>query len=222
MALMGARKPQRFGQQFDPLSNGPYGTPGIGDGINQQMGAPVQGMGQLPDVANMPDMTAMQQQQPAKFKPNLLGVIGDAMQVFGGGQATYMNGVREQQERAEMMRQRAMQAQQERETSWQDWVAKEKYKRENPEPANDKLTQYMRNAGIDPASQQGKAMYAAAATNEAYPERAVPYTDEQGNSGLRFIRSGMPPQQGGLVPIGGTLPPKGGPVQQAPGNFPYR
>lgn len=133
MALLGMKKKQPFGQQFDPLSNGPFGTPGIGDGINQQMGAPVQGMGQMADITNLPAMAQqpMQADAPAKFKPNLLGVIGDAMQVFGGGQATYMNGVREQQQRAELMRERAMQAQQERETGWQDWVAKEEWKKKN-------------------------------------------------------------------------------------------
>lgn len=221
MALLGIKKKQAFGQIFDPLSNGPYGTPGIGDGINQQMGAPVQGMGQLPDIANMPDMGGMQDQQPAKFKPNLLGVIGDAMQVFGGGQATYMNGVREQQERSEMMRQRALQAQQERQTKWQDYVREAEYDRANPAPkAPDKLTQYMINAGIDPASDKAKQIFAAAVTNEAYPERAVPYTDEQGNSGLRFIRSGMPPQQGAPVFAGWADDEEGGQTQPVSGNFP--
>lgn len=136
MALLGGRKKQTFGQVPTPV--GYQGGTGIGDGMIERqqmdMGAPVQGMGQLPNVANMPDMGGMQAQQPAKFKPNLLGVIGDAMQVFGGGQATYMQGVREQQLMAEKMRQRALEAQQERETSWQDYVRKSQYERENAAP----------------------------------------------------------------------------------------
>lgn len=121
MALLGMKKKQAFGM-MPPV--GPYNTPGIGDGINMGQDAP----GMMPQP--------MPQAQPAKFKPNILGVIGDAMQVFGGGQATYMNGVREQQERAEQMRQRAMMAQQERETGWQDWVKKKEYERANPDPVN--------------------------------------------------------------------------------------
>jgi hypothetical protein len=119
MALLGMKKKQAFGalpQQVSPLQA--YGD------------------GSTPAMMQQP----MPQQQPAqeqeRFKPNILGVFGDAMQVFGGGQATYMNSVREQQERSELMRQRAMMAQQERETGWQDWVKKEEYKRANPSNAN--------------------------------------------------------------------------------------
>lgn len=127
MALLGTKKKQAFGMLPDvgPLNGG------FGGGAPMDMGAPVQGMGQMADITNMPAMPQQPMQDNAKFKPNLLGVIGDAMQVFGGGQATYMNGVREQQQRAELMRERAMQAQQERETGWQDWVAKEEWKKKN-------------------------------------------------------------------------------------------
>lgn len=216
MALLGARKKQTFGQV--PM---PYNTPGIGDGVierQQQMGQTPQGMGQLPDIANMPDMT--QPAQPAKFKPNMLGVIGDAMQVFGGGQATYMQGVQEQQQRAELMRQRAMQAQQERETSWQDYVRKQEYERANPTaPQPTEFERILKASGL-PEAQQITLMQDYA-RNRANPVQGVKTYDADGNETLQFIRpSAM--GQGGLVPIGGTLPPKGGPVQQAPGNFPYR
>lgn len=220
MALMGARKQQRFGQMFDPLSNGPFGTPGIGDGINQQMGAPVQGMGQLPDIANMPAMAQqpMQDQQPAKFKPNILGVIGDAMQVFGGGQATYMNGVREQQERSEMMRQRALQAQQERQTKWQDYVREAEYERANKAP--DPLTQLMINAGIDPKSPRGVKLFETAVLNKTNPFQEMTVTNEDGSQERKIYRPGMP-----TMPLTdddwNSAEPLGGPTSPASGNFRY-
>jgi len=120
MALFGARKQQQFGQ------------------IPQQM-TPLQAYGD----GSTPAMMQQPQQQPEqeqRFKPNILGVIGDAMQVFGGGQATYMQGVNEQRQRAELMRQRAQMAQQERETGWQDWVRKQEYERANPSPVNNDTT----------------------------------------------------------------------------------
>lgn len=221
MALLGMKKKQAFGQMFDPMSNGPYGTPGIGD--NQQMGAPVQGMGQLPDVANMPAMTAqpMQDQQPAKFKPNLLGVIGDAMQVFGGGQATYMNGVREQQERSEMMRQRALQAAADRETSYQDYLRRDAHERANPKAAQPTEFERILQASGLPKEQQVQLMQDYA-RNRANPLQGVPFTDEAGNSGLQFIRPGQTQPSAGLVPIGGVLPPKGGQTVPPSATFPYR
>lgn len=142
MALLGMKKKQAFGQV--PMMGA---TP-----EPMAMGAPVQGMGQMADITDMPAMAQqpMQDNAPAKFKPNLLGVIGDAMQVFGGGQATYMNGVREQQQRAELMRERAMQAQQERETGWQDYVRKQEYERANPAapdvPSNVRTAMWYQNA----------------------------------------------------------------------------
>ena len=184
MALFGTRKKQTFGQ-----------VPGMAPPVEQPMfGAPGQGM-QQPE------------QQPAKFKPNILGVIGDAMQVFGGGQATYMQGVREQQERSELMRQRTMQAQQERETGWQDWVRKQEYERANPNPANNDTANdwdfwdAKRKSGV--------------------------ITEEQFNDKMFAPRFIVDPATGQTIKIGGAAPAKpvgkltpiGGPASSAPGNF---
>jgi hypothetical protein len=57
--------------------------------------------------------------------------------------------------------------------------------------------------------------------NKVDPVTGVPYTDGQGNSGIQFIRPGQ--MQGGqqqdLIPIGGTLPPKGGSGGNVTGGF---
>lgn len=221
MALLGGRKKQTFGQV--PMPGGYQGGTGIGDGMieRQQMGAPVQGMGQLPDVANLPDMGGMQQQQPAKFKPNLIGVIGDAMQVFGGGQATYMNSVREQQQRAELMRERAMLAQQERQTGWQDWVAKENYKRENPEPGNPHYWE-MNDGSLGRIGPNGQpeVVYKDPTPKTTY------ITADNGDGTKTFVPvvNGVPQMGGPARPqVGAVITDprkKGGPVQQSPGNFP--
>jgi len=233
MALLGGRKKQTFGQV--PMPGGYQGGTGIGDGMieHQQMGAPVQGMGQLPDVANLPDMGGMQQQQPAKFKPNLIGVIGDAMQVFGGGQATYMNGVREQQQRAELMRERAMLAQQERQTGWQDYVRKQEYERDNPAaPQPTEFERILKASGL-PEAQQVTLMQQYA-QNRANPVQGVKTYDADGNETLQFMRPSAMGQQSGpqegatasnpktgekLVFTNGAWKPAGGSVGNGTGGF---
>lgn len=219
MALLGMKKKQAFGQMFDPLSNGPFGTPGIGD--NQQMGAPVQGMGRLPDVANMPDMTQQQDQQPAKFKPSLLGVIGDAMQAFGDGEPTYMNSVREQQEHSEMMRQKAMQAQQERQTKWQDYVREAEYDRANAAP-KDPYRFEANNGDVYQLGPDGKPVRVF-----ADPTPKTTYITAENGDGTKTVIpvvNGVPQMGGGprYTPAakGVTFKPiDGGPTPSASGNF---
>lgn len=218
MALLGARKKQTFGQV--PM---PYNTPGIGDGVierQQQMGQTPQGMGQLPDIANMPDMT--QPTQPAKFKPNMLGVIGDAMQVFGGGQATYMQGVQEQQQRAELMRQRAMQAQQERETSWQDYVRKQEYERANPNPGNPHYWE-MNDGSLGRVGPDGKpeVVYKDPTPKTTY----VTADNGDGTKTIVPIVNGVPQMGGAARPQVGAViadPRKGGQTGAPSATFPYR
>lgn len=222
MALLGGRKKQTFGQV--PMPGGYQGGTGIGGGMierqQMEMGAPVQGMGQLPNISKMPDMSGMQDQQPAKFKPNLLGVIGDAMQVFGGGQATYMNGVREQQERAEIMRQRALQAQQERETSWQDYVRKFDYERENAAP-KDPYRFEANNGDIYQIGADGKPMRVF-----ADPTPKTTYITADNGDGTKTIVpivNGVPQMGGGSTrpQVGAVIadPRKGGSAGNGTGGF---
>jgi hypothetical protein len=193
MALLGMKKKQAFGalpQQVSPLQA--YGD------------------GSTPAMMQQPMSQPMPEEQPAKFKPNILGVIGDAMQVFGGGQATYMNSVREQQERSELMRQRAMMAQQERETGWQDWVKKKEYERANPDPVrNDTVADYefiKQTAGEEAAKQF--------VMNKANPPE---YRQGPDGNFYRVNTQSAPDISQGLPP---GFKVKGGPVSQAPGNFP--
>jgi hypothetical protein len=144
----------------------------------------------------------MPQKKPGFFSKNggwrdLAGAFGDALSPNGP-----MYYPRKQRQNELMQRQQM--AEQQRMQERENFLFEESYKRANPMPRNDELANLMRNAGIDPEGPEAKSMYSAALTNKIYPERMVPFTDEQGNSGLMSVRSGMPPQQGGGIQEGAT------------------
>ena len=128
------------------------------------------------------------------------GILGDTLLTLGGGKPMYAPMMHDRKMQEEDARIRAQLAQQQRGSEWQDWLRKEQWKRENPEPQNDQLTQYMLNAGIDPKSVEGQQMYRKAVENKVNPIQAVPFTDEQGNGGIQFIQpnamQGGGPQEG--------------------------
>jgi hypothetical protein len=114
-----------------------------------------------------------------------------------------------------------------------EWTWRENWKRQNPD---DRFTQYMQAAGIDPASPKGQALYRQRAESIAAPPMmAVDGFDPQGNptktfmprtgvgggqpqasgpavgtvrNGFRF-NGGNPNDRSSWVPIGGA-PPQGG------------
>ncbi len=184
MAIFGARKQNRFGQ-----------IPGMAQEMPQpQFGAPGRGM-------------AEPMGEPARQKPNLLGVIGDSLQILGGGQATYVPQMQQQQQYEMQQRQRQIDAQQQRKTGWQDYVRKQEYERANPAtPQPTEFERILQASGLKPEEQT--RLRQDYARNRANPVQGVPYTDEQGNSGLQFIRPGQmqvapPAPVGKLRPIGG-------------------
>ena len=117
MALLGMMKKQMFGQ------------------VPQANMAPMQAYGDG-DFGPEQQQPMQQPMQQARKKPSILGLIGDSLQILGGGQATYVPQMQEQRQRAELMRQKQMMESQDRETGWQDWVRKQEYERANPAPAN--------------------------------------------------------------------------------------
>ena len=191
MGMFGQRKPM-FGD-IPGLKMGPYDTPPISGGAPQ--------MGQ---VGAMDPNTQAMTKKPGFFAPgqagrHIVGFIGDALQRLGGGEGTYMPQMMHMQQQDAEIRARLQEAiakrQAEREDKQWEWQNK-------PQEDKDQLTRYMRAAGIDPMSDQGRKMYADAAMNAANPLQGVPYTDEQGNSGLKFIRPGDmgPPSSGAVAP----------------------
>lgn len=148
----------------------------------------------------------------------IAGTIGDFLLQQSGMDPVYLPNVLQQRDAEE----RARMAQQQRMQGREDFLFRENYKRDNPEPKQpDQLTQYMINAGIDPNSQQAREMYLRAAQNKVDPMQAVPFTDAQGNSGQMFVRPGQ--MQGGpaappTAPVG-KLRPLGGSGGNVTGGF---
>ena len=144
----------------------------------------IPGMGQMqppmeqqqPQVGAMDPNTQAMTKKPGFFAQGqpgrqIIGVIGDTLATLGGGQGVYMpNMMRMQQQDAEIrarLQEAIAKRQADREDKQWEW-------QNAPREDKDQLTRYMRAAGIDPMSEQGKQMYSAAAMNAANPLQAVP------------------------------------------------
>ena len=89
---------------------------------------------------------------------------------------------------------RAQLAQQQQQRQRENFLYEENYKRANPMPRQpDQITQYMLNAGIDPKSPEGQAMYRKALENKVNP----PVWRQGADGG--FYRVDTP--QGGYDPV---------------------
>lgn len=152
----------------------------------------------------------MPPQQPEPKKPGafgkggdawkIMGIIGDALQTAGGGQATYAPYMQQLQERIseeEKFRQRlqaqAQQKQQEREAALRDRKEILDYQRENPMP--DSFARALQGAGINPESPEGQALYRQRAEMLTNPVQLVP----DGMGGYQAVR---PNESGGGLPQG--------------------
>lgn len=187
MAMFGQRKPM-FGEipgmNKMPAGQSPMQQPTMG-------GRPPMGQ-----VGAMDANTQAMTKKPGFDKNMIIGMIGDTLSTLGGGQGVYMpNMLRMQQQDAEIrarLQEAITKRQADREDKQWEWQNK-------PQEDKDQLTRYMRAAGIDPMSDQGRKMYADAAMNAANPVQGVPFTDDRGNSGVQFIRPSAMGGQGGAA-----------------------
>lgn len=160
---------------------------------------------------------------PTYKKPStgrmIAGSIGDALQNWSGGRGTFLPGLQAQQE----AQRQAAQYQQQRADEYTDWERKQAYQAANPGPAkDDAFTSTLRNAGIDPASPQARALYMQRAQTLASP---APNFVSDGAGGGRWVQPPAPgmgaggPQApvGKLTPLGG-----GGAPSQGARTFPVR
>jgi len=200
-----------FGQI--PMPPGYMGGQGIGDGMieRQQMG-----MG-----AMQPDMGSMKRTpffQRSGVKQGI-GMLGDTLSILGGGQASYAPQMMRQQEQDAEIRARIEAEQRQRQAGRENFIFEQDYKRQNPvAPQPTEFERILQASGL-PIEQQTILMQDYA-RNRANPVQGVPYTDEQGNSGLQFIRPGQMHGAGQSAPPRpvGKLRPLGG---QPGGNGPF-
>lgn len=184
------RKPMFGG--VEPLP-GYMGGSGIGDGsIETRMGmndAPMGGYDRNAAMQGQSGFAPMNQGQPAK-KPGFfskgggwidaLGAFGDA---FSGNGPVYAN---QKMQRSRMMQEQEM-AEQKRQHDRENFLFEEGYKRQNPMPTQPtEFERVLHSSGLSKAQQT--QLLQDYARNHANPIQGVPYTDEQGNTGLQFIR----------------------------------
>ena len=75
--------------------------------------------------------------QPRKFGTwDAIGILGDALSSFGGGQASYLPGLAAQAQQQNTARQKLQEQQAKRTADWEDWVRQKQWERDNPAPIN--------------------------------------------------------------------------------------
>lgn len=126
---------QQFQQQYG------YQTPGIGDEVRG-----TQPIGNMQPQQLPTDPRAAQAARPGFFGKGgrgwgILGVIGDGLQVAGGGRATYQDHMQQQQEYAQRLQElqaerqaRMQERQQSAEQGFETWKQQQQWARDNPDP----------------------------------------------------------------------------------------
>jgi hypothetical protein len=137
----------------------------------------------------------------------IAGMIGDFLLQRAGMQPIYMPSVMQQ-------RQAAMEDARygrERQDKRDDFTFEQDYRAQHQAP--DDFTQMMMAAGIDPNSEQGKALYLQAVQNKANPFTQMRVQNPDGSETLQFMRPPMAPPGpvGKLTPLGAGGPGLGGP-----------
>lgn len=125
---------------------------------------------------------------------NVVGGLGDAMQTFGGGKATYAPMMAERRMAQQRQEERALQ----RETSWQDYVRRKKYDRDNAPPQY--FTVGRDRVKFDPTTDQSQVVYDGL---EDFDEYAVsmgyePGTDEYETAVTDYVLRGNGPTALGI------------------------
>lgn len=209
-------------------TNHPLGGGGFG-----LFGAPKFGKQRFPDFEPMPSPQMPQTAQPEKqdwmsggkmtgrdAAGLALLAIGDAFGRKGSNNLGNML-----QNRMAMQQHERMAAQQ-REQGWEDWRRQYDYQVANPKPTQNKpdaFTQTLINAGIDPQSEQGRAMYRdRAASMSRDPNDEIVTVSLPGIGVYSGPRSGLAEVMGGArptKPVGGLTPLGGGAGGNVSGNF---
>ena len=202
-------------------SGGIFGRPvGIqyGDLLDEGMGAPVDNPAFRQPMPGAP--LAPKAKQGGGFFGEggtgraIAGSLGDALMQMGGMRPIYGPTMQQRRQQAYEQQQREAQRAQE----WDDFTRQYDYKRANPTAAApDVFTRTLMAAGIDPASDQGRALYKQRATTMASPPMMI------GPDGLPYAKApvssvpeGYDPEE--WEPVDGPSQ-QGGPTPPASGGF---
>jgi len=124
----------------------------------------VAGDNPMPQKITLKDMIGYRE---PKTWQKVLGIIGDGLQIAGGGRASYMPGIQAERQRQQEFEQAWNLAEMQGQRENARWLGQKQWEREHPAPTD--LENYMRAAGIDPASDEGKGMFKQKAQNTANP-----------------------------------------------------
>jgi hypothetical protein len=195
-----------------PMAGSPYQTPGFGIDRSADGMSPV----------------ARDAVVPTYKKPStaqlIVGTLGDTLSQISGGRGNFLSGLQEHQKYAQQATLQSQLYQQRRTDEYTDWERKKQYEAAHPKaPTDDAFTSTLRNAGIDPASPQARALYMQRAQTLASP---APNFVSDGAGGGRWVQPPAPgtmgtaPQApvGKLTPLGGA----GGAPSQGARTFPVR
>lgn len=140
--------------------------------------APVQQMAQEGAAAPAPE-----QRKPGFFKPGggsqyVFAALADTLARQMDEQPQAVSGIMQQQQRAQELAEKQRQASVKRDMDWQDFTREHNYRVNNPTPQrDDTFTRTLEAAGIDPVSDEGKALYRQRADTLANPTQWITGAD---------------------------------------------
>lgn len=173
-----------------------------------------------------PQISLPPQQKP---KGMFAGGWGDAIAAALGGYAAGMGNpigghVVQSLHQKKMQQQQQQQAEEQYNRKQQDeqawWYQQQAYKQANEKPDQTAFAKDLIAAGIDPNSDQGRALYQRYVENKANPFTQMVRTNPDGSE----VREWMRPPTVPTAPVGRLIPlddDEGGPTPQASGNFPF-
>lgn len=175
---------QTKGNWYDPLPATPEALPG--DSFEQA----------FKPYATNPDKPSAFGQGGKAWQ--ILGVLGDAMQTWGGGHGTYVPAMLDLQQQTAAEKRQLEMYNRKREDGWTDFRREHQWQLDHPKPTEDAFTRAMAEAGIQPGTPEYIKLAKQRAQMLTQPVQLVP----DGMGGMALIRPnaiGSGPQVGDVI-----------------------